>query len=113
MRWVIESARKRGENTMTEKLAGELVLGAEVARDQAAERGHEVHLHEREAQTGGQARLAQLLPKRAEFGGMIDRAVDRVAVDRAAVPLGAEVADIRHRFGREQRGSRPRQRGGN
>jgi hypothetical protein len=37
----------------------------------AAERGHEVHLHEREAQTGGQARLAQLLPKRAEFGGIV------------------------------------------
>ena len=37
----------------------------------AAERGHEVQLHEREAQTGGQARLAQLLPKRAEFGGII------------------------------------------
>lgn len=37
----------------------------------AAERGHEVHVHEREAQTGGQARLAQLLPKRAEFGGII------------------------------------------
>ena len=37
----------------------------------AAERGHEVHLHEREAQTGGQAKLAQLLPKRAEFGGII------------------------------------------
>lgn len=37
----------------------------------AAERGHEVHLHERDAQTGGQALLAQLLPKRAEFGGII------------------------------------------
>ncbi len=37
----------------------------------AAQRGHDVHLHEREAQTGGQARLAQLLPKRAEFGGII------------------------------------------
>lgn len=37
----------------------------------ASERGHEVHLHEREAQTGGQARLAQLLPTRAEFGGII------------------------------------------
>ena len=37
----------------------------------AAERGHEVHLHERDAQTGGQARLAQLLPTRAEFGGII------------------------------------------
>jgi 2,4-dienoyl-CoA reductase-like NADH-dependent reductase (Old Yellow Enzyme family) len=37
----------------------------------AAERGHDVHLHERDAQTGGQAKLAQLLPKRAEFGGII------------------------------------------
>jgi 2,4-dienoyl-CoA reductase-like NADH-dependent reductase (Old Yellow Enzyme family) len=37
----------------------------------AAGRGHEVHLHEREAQTGGQARLAQLLPTRAEFGGIV------------------------------------------
>jgi hypothetical protein len=37
----------------------------------AAERGHAVDLHEREAQTGGQARWAQLLPKRAEFGGII------------------------------------------
>ena len=37
----------------------------------AAQRGHEVHLHERESQTGGQAKLAQLLPTRAEFGGII------------------------------------------
>ena len=37
----------------------------------AAERGHDVELHEREGQTGGQARLAQLLPHRAEFGGIV------------------------------------------
>ncbi|WP_417587148.1 FAD-dependent oxidoreductase [Pararhodobacter oceanensis] len=37
----------------------------------AAERGHEVTLFERDAQLGGQARLAQLLPTRAEFGGII------------------------------------------
>lgn len=37
----------------------------------AAQRGHLVTLHERESQTGGQARLAQLLPKRAEFGGIV------------------------------------------
>ena len=36
----------------------------------AAERGHIVDLHERDGQTGGQVRLAQLLPTRAEFGGM-------------------------------------------
>ena len=37
----------------------------------AAERGHEVTLFEREAQLGGQARLAQVLPHREEFGGII------------------------------------------
>ncbi|MGE0006993.1 MAG: FAD-dependent oxidoreductase [Parvibaculaceae bacterium] len=37
----------------------------------AAERGHEVTLYEKDAQLGGQARLAQLLPARAEFGGII------------------------------------------
>lgn len=36
-----------------------------------AERGHEVFLHEAEAQLGGQARVAQLLPGRAEFGGIV------------------------------------------
>ncbi|WP_315924405.1 FAD-dependent oxidoreductase [Mesorhizobium sp. SP-1A] len=36
-----------------------------------AERGHEVFLHEADAQLGGQARVAQLLPGRAEFGGII------------------------------------------
>ncbi|MGQ0484258.1 MAG: oxidoreductase [Hyphomicrobiales bacterium] len=37
----------------------------------AAERGHAVDLYERDGQLGGQARLAQLLPTRAEFGGII------------------------------------------
>ena len=37
----------------------------------AAERGHDVTLFEREAQLGGQTRLAQLLPHRTEFGGII------------------------------------------
>lgn len=41
----------------------------------AAERGHDVHLYEREVQFGGQARLAQLLPHRAEFGGIIGNLV--------------------------------------
>lgn len=35
-----------------------------------AARGHDVVLHEAESQLGGQARLAQLLPGRAEFGGI-------------------------------------------
>ncbi len=37
----------------------------------AAERGHDVTLFEMETQLGGQARLAQALPHRAEFGGII------------------------------------------
>ena len=37
----------------------------------AARRGHKVTLVEAEAQLGGQARLAQLLPGRAEFGGIV------------------------------------------
>ena len=37
----------------------------------AAERGHYVTLCEQTAQLGGQVKLAQLLPDRAEFGGLI------------------------------------------
>jgi len=37
----------------------------------AAERGHRVSLHEAAGQLGGQALLAQLLPGRAEFGGIV------------------------------------------
>ena len=37
----------------------------------AAERGHSVTLYEAAAQLGGQALLAQLLPHRAEFGGIV------------------------------------------
>ena len=62
----------------------------------AAKRGHEVTLYEAETQLGGQARLAQLLPRRAEFGGIITnltreleqqqvRIVRALRVDRALV----------------------------
>ncbi len=37
----------------------------------AAERGHDVTLYEATGQLGGQAQLAQMLPGRAEFGGII------------------------------------------
>jgi hypothetical protein len=37
----------------------------------AAERGHEVVLCEAESRLGGQANIAQLIPGRAEFGGII------------------------------------------
>ena len=38
----------------------------------AAERGHTVSLCEASPRLGGQALLAQLLPNRSEFGGIID-----------------------------------------
>jgi 2,4-dienoyl-CoA reductase-like NADH-dependent reductase (Old Yellow Enzyme family) len=50
----------------------------------AAQRGHDVTLLEADSQLGGQARLAQLLPGRAEFGGIItnlSREMEMAGVD--------------------------------
>jgi 2,4-dienoyl-CoA reductase-like NADH-dependent reductase (Old Yellow Enzyme family) len=57
----------------------------------AAERGHEVLLCEKQKQLGGQALLAQALPGREEFGGIItnlEREMTRAGVD---VRTGVEV----------------------
>ena len=62
----------------------------------AAERGHDVTLYEASERLGGQALLAQLLPGRAEFGGIVTnltrevelagaKVVKRTKVDRALV----------------------------
>jgi 2,4-dienoyl-CoA reductase-like NADH-dependent reductase (Old Yellow Enzyme family) len=62
----------------------------------AAERGHDVTLYEASERLGGQALLAQLLPGRAEFGGIVTnltrevelagaKIVKRTKVDRALV----------------------------
>ncbi len=62
----------------------------------AAERGHDVTLYEATERLGGQALLAQLLPGRAEFGGIVTnlaremdlagvKVVKRAHVDRALV----------------------------
>jgi len=51
----------------------------------AAERGHTVQLFEREHRLGGQALLAQLLPGRAEFGGIISN------LSREAERVGARI----------------------
>jgi hypothetical protein len=59
----------------------------------AAERGHEVTLYEASSSLGGQVKLAQLLPGRSEFGGIISnlqremelagvKVVTNTAVDR-------------------------------
>ena len=78
----------------------------------AAERGHKVTLYEKESRLGGQTLLAQLLPNRAEFGGIVgnlehemklagvnvvlDHAVDRAFIeaqhpDAIVVATGATV----------------------
>lgn len=61
----------------------------------AAERGHRVTLHEAKPGLGGQVLLAQLLPGRAEFGGLVTNLQQEMA--RAGVevklnaPLSAEI----------------------
>ncbi|SDA92463.1 FAD-dependent oxidoreductase [Mesorhizobium qingshengii] len=56
-----------------------------------AARGHEVTLHEAQAQLGGQARLAQLLPGRAEFGGIITNLAREMELAGVAVKRNAPV----------------------
>jgi 2,4-dienoyl-CoA reductase-like NADH-dependent reductase (Old Yellow Enzyme family) len=71
----------------------------------AAERGHTVTLYESASQLGGQVLLAQLLPRRAEFGGLATnlarecelagvRIVRSTTVDRALVAREAPDAVI-------------------
>ncbi|WP_170327663.1 FAD-dependent oxidoreductase [Ruegeria arenilitoris] len=59
----------------------------------AAERGHEVALFERNAQLGGQARLAQLLPHRAEFGGIITNLTREMELAGVDIRKGVEVTE--------------------
>src|SRR5262249_45060081 len=57
----------------------------------AAERGHQVTLYEKSARLGGQALLAQLLPHRAEFGGIVTNFVREVERAGVEVNLNTEV----------------------
>ena len=63
----------------------------------AAERGHRVTLYEEAPQLGGQARLAQLLPQRAEFGGIITNLAGEVARSGARICLNerVEISDLK------------------
>ena len=56
-----------------------------------AERGHRVTLHEAAAQLGGQALLAQLLPGRAEFGGIITNLAHEARRAGATIRLNSPV----------------------
>ena len=57
----------------------------------AASRGHEVTLYEKSSQLGGQALLAQLLPRRAEFGGIIGNLQQDMTDAGVEVVLGQAV----------------------
>lgn len=57
----------------------------------AAARGHEVTLYERDGQLGGQARLAQRLPGREEFGGIVGNLAQEMALAGVAVVTGTPV----------------------
>jgi 2,4-dienoyl-CoA reductase-like NADH-dependent reductase (Old Yellow Enzyme family) len=57
----------------------------------AAERGHQVMLYEKDARLGGQALLAQLLPHRAEFGGLITNLAREIELAGVRVALNQEV----------------------
>ena len=58
----------------------------------AGERGHQVTLYERTARLGGQAQLAQLLPGRAEFGGIVTNLSREVELAGVEVVKGVDVS---------------------
>ncbi|MEQ8666016.1 MAG: FAD-dependent oxidoreductase [Rhodospirillales bacterium] len=57
----------------------------------AAQRGHRVTLYEKGPQLGGQALLAQLLPNRAEFGGIVTNLVREMELAGVEVVTNATV----------------------
>jgi len=65
--------------------------GGMKAASVAADRGHEVSLYEANSQLGGQARLAQLLPNRSEFGGIITNLSRELDSSGARVTTGVSL----------------------
>ena len=59
----------------------------------AAERGHDVTLYEKSARLGGQVLLAQALPDRAEFGGLVTNLEYEIAKARVSVVRNVEVTE--------------------
>lgn len=58
----------------------------------AAKRGHQVTLYEAAPQLGGQALKAQLLPRRAEFGGIITNLTREMELAQVQVRRGIQVS---------------------
>ncbi len=65
--------------------------GGMKAASVAARRGHRVTLYERGAQLGGQTLLAQMLPGRAEFGGIVTNLAREMELAGVTVVKGQEV----------------------
>ncbi len=57
----------------------------------AADRGHSVTLYEKSSQLGGQALLAQLLPTRAEFGGIVTNLEQEMALAGVSIKKNTTV----------------------
>lgn len=57
----------------------------------AAQRGHDVTLHEASPRLGGQALLAQLLPGRSEFGGLVTNLLRELELSQVRVVKGTRV----------------------
>jgi 2,4-dienoyl-CoA reductase-like NADH-dependent reductase (Old Yellow Enzyme family) len=55
----------------------------------AAERGHQVQLHEKSATLGGQVKLAEALPGRAEFGGVTSNLLNELSKFKVDVVLNS------------------------
>ena len=92
-----ESGRERsyGERRPIDAIKKVLVAGGGPggmkAAAVAAERGHAVTLFERSERLGGQALLAQLLPGRAEFGGIVTNLSRELELAGVEVRRGTEV----------------------
>ena len=59
----------------------------------AADAGHTVTLFERAKRLGGKTLLAQMLPRRAEFGGIITNLTREMELAKVSVVLGTEVTE--------------------
>jgi 2,4-dienoyl-CoA reductase-like NADH-dependent reductase (Old Yellow Enzyme family) len=60
-----------------------------------AQRGHEVTLYEAERRLGGQALLAQMLPGRAEFGGLITNLQRELELEQVPVHRGVRIDEAK------------------
>jgi len=84
-----------GKHIKTEKRRKILVVGGGPggmkAAAVAAERGHSVILCEASPRLGGQALLAQLLPNRSEFGGIVDNLEHEMVQEGVQICLNTRV----------------------